>query len=364
MGTAQHTSRQHLVSQVLLAEFTAPEPKGGSQQLLPFDLHHPGRVHKRMHPRQCGWFENFVAVDSASVEALWGDVERRVPVAIAAVHAGTPLANPRHAATLRDLIVLHFVRSHHYRDMHTASFERARTRLVAKVTRKYPERLRLEALRESGLHLSGPASLGAFAELLTTSWPYHRRRAALEAVFAGRRLGAPWTLCPSTTDPEQVAEWLTWGSVGMEGVIYKRLSDPYRPAMRGWLKYKPWETTEAIVGAVTGPQRRRARCCSVDTTPPAVCSTSGAPPPWRRPPAIPWQLYCPLPRVNIRGPAGPSQPAEAVARHSTSRSCGPGLVVKVGVEVARDGGGRWRHSARLHRPRPEESPGEVDLFGA
>ncbi|WP_333740873.1 DUF4238 domain-containing protein [Streptomyces sp. IBSBF 2806] len=166
MGTAQHTSPQHLVSQVLLAEFTAPEPKGGSQQLLPFDLHHPGRVHKRMHPRQCGWFENFVAVDSASVEALWGDVERRVPAAIAAVHAGTPFANPRHAATLRDLIVLHFVRSRHYRDMHTASFERARTRLVAKVTRKYPERLRLEALRETGLHLSGPASLGAFAELL------------------------------------------------------------------------------------------------------------------------------------------------------------------------------------------------------
>ncbi len=133
--------------------------------MLPFDLHHPGRVHKRMHPRQCGWFENFVAVDSASVEALWGDVERRVPAAIAAVHAGTPFANPRHVATLRDLIVLHFVRSLHYRDMHTASFERARTRLVAKVTRKYPERLRLEALRETGLHLSGP-SLGAFAELL------------------------------------------------------------------------------------------------------------------------------------------------------------------------------------------------------
>jgi hypothetical protein len=166
VGTAQHTSRQHLVSRVLLAQFTAPEPKGGSQQLLPFDLHHPGRVHKRMHPRQCGWFENFVAVDSASLEALWGDVERRVPAAIAAVHAGTPFANPHHADTLRDLIVLHFVRSRHYRDIHTASFERARTRLVAKVTSKYPEQLRLEALRETGLHLSGPASLGAFAERL------------------------------------------------------------------------------------------------------------------------------------------------------------------------------------------------------
>ncbi|MFF3879408.1 ATP-dependent DNA ligase [Streptomyces sp. NPDC001978] len=34
-----------------------------------------------------------------------------------------------------------------------------------------------------------------------TGWPYARRRAALEALFAGRGLTAPWVLCPSTTDP-------------------------------------------------------------------------------------------------------------------------------------------------------------------
>ncbi|MFD9586178.1 hypothetical protein ACFWBM_15955 [Streptomyces sp. NPDC059980] len=28
----------------------------------------------------------------------------------------------------------------------------------------------------------------------TTSWPYRRRRAALESVFTARRLTAPWTL--------------------------------------------------------------------------------------------------------------------------------------------------------------------------
>lgn len=30
----------------------------------------------------------------------------------------------------------------------------------------------------------------------TTSWPYRRRGAALESVFAARRLSAPWVLCP------------------------------------------------------------------------------------------------------------------------------------------------------------------------
>ncbi|WP_369166407.1 hypothetical protein AB5J49_00190 [Streptomyces sp. R28] len=86
----------------------------------------------------------------------------------------------------------------------------------------------------------------------TTSWPYRRRRTALESVFAARRLSAPWALCPSTTDPDTVREWLTWTSVGMEGVLFKRLDSVYEPSVRGWRKYKVRETTDAIIGAVTG----------------------------------------------------------------------------------------------------------------
>ncbi|WP_286246879.1 hypothetical protein [Streptomyces graminofaciens] len=71
----------------------------------------------------------------------------------------------------------------------------------------------------------------------TTSWPYRRRRAALESVFAARRLIAPWTLCPSSTEADVVREWLTWASVGMEGVVFKRLDDAYKPSVRGWQKY-------------------------------------------------------------------------------------------------------------------------------
>jgi ATP-dependent DNA ligase len=97
----------------------------------------------------------------------------------------------------------------------------------------------------------------------TTSWPYRRRRAALESVFAARQLSAPWALCPSTTDPHTVREWLTWASVGMEGVLFKRLDGVYEPSVRGWQKYKVLETSEAIVGAVTGslaaPQQPAAR---------------------------------------------------------------------------------------------------------
>ncbi|WP_257016316.1 ATP-dependent DNA ligase [Streptomyces sp. Ag82_O1-15] len=86
----------------------------------------------------------------------------------------------------------------------------------------------------------------------TTGWPYRRRRNALEAVFTARRLTAPWALCPSTTDQAVVNEWLTWTTVGVEGVVFKRLNEPYRPGTGAWSKYKVRETTEAIVGAVTG----------------------------------------------------------------------------------------------------------------
>ncbi|MFH8939519.1 ATP-dependent DNA ligase [Streptomyces griseosporeus] len=37
----------------------------------------------------------------------------------------------------------------------------------------------------------------------------------------------------------------------------------------------------------------------------------------------------------------------------------PELVVEVGVDVARDASGRWRHPARWHRPRPDLTPTDV-----
>ncbi|MFC7986374.1 hypothetical protein ACFUT1_31650, partial [Streptomyces sp. NPDC057336] len=61
------------------------------------------------------------------------------------------------------------------------------------------------------------------------------------------------TLCPATTDPATAREWLTWTAAGTEGLCFKRLQEPYRPGQRAWRKYEVRTTTEAIVGAVTGP---------------------------------------------------------------------------------------------------------------
>ncbi|MEU6628450.1 ATP-dependent DNA ligase [Streptomyces parvus] len=88
--------------------------------------------------------------------------------------------------------------------------------------------------------------------------PWERRRALLEGLFADRALSPPWTLCPSTRDPAVAREWLeTWTRApGVEGVVVKGLAQPYRPGARRWLKVRARQTTEAVIGAITGTLSR------------------------------------------------------------------------------------------------------------
>jgi ATP-dependent DNA ligase len=118
-----------------------------------------------------------------------------------------------------------------------------------------------------------------------TGWPYERRRAALEALFAERGLTAPWVLCPSTTDPAVAREWLSWTAAGVAGLCFKRLNEPYRGAVRSWRKYKVRVTTEAMIGAVTGSLTapRTLLLGRYDRA-----GRPAAAPHWPRPPAAPW----------------------------------------------------------------------------
>jgi hypothetical protein len=163
MGAVQQTSQQHLVSQVVLKEFTMPDGSSG-RRLLAFDLHRPERHHKLRSTSGCGWAKDFVAFESASAEQLWGRIEGRVPAALDGIRRGTPFADPDHAEVLRDLVVLHYVRSYQYRQVHTWAFERARANVGPNLVRKLPQQLAREAFRETGLHLTGQEALEAYAE--------------------------------------------------------------------------------------------------------------------------------------------------------------------------------------------------------
>ncbi|MFF9457981.1 ATP-dependent DNA ligase [Streptomyces flaveolus] len=112
-----------------------------------------------------------------------------------------------------------------------------------------------------------------------TAWPYARRRAALEDLFADACLSAPFTLCPSTTDPAIAREWLTWTTVGMEGSCFKRLgSSPVLAPGRGRsTRFVPPPMPSSVRSPA--PPSHRARCCSVGTTTKARCATSAGRPP-------------------------------------------------------------------------------------
>ncbi|WP_260618006.1 ATP-dependent DNA ligase [Streptomyces sp. WAC07149] len=88
--------------------------------------------------------------------------------------------------------------------------------------------------------------------------PYAERRALLENLFAEHGLTAPWTLVPMTTDLAKAREWLqTWTDVsGVEGLVCKGMTTRYLPGYGGWTKIKRRDTSEAIIGAITGTLTR------------------------------------------------------------------------------------------------------------
>ncbi|MCZ4103564.1 MULTISPECIES: hypothetical protein [unclassified Streptomyces] len=108
-----------------------------------------------------------------------------------------------------------------------------------------------------------------------TSRPYAERRAALERLFADCELGPPWALCPSTTDPQVAAEWLSWSAVGMEGLTFKRLTQRYLPGERRWQKYRSRPVRRRSWVRSAAHCRGPPRCCWGDSIPPDGCSTVG-----------------------------------------------------------------------------------------
>ncbi|TKS96326.1 ATP-dependent DNA ligase [Streptomyces lasalocidi] len=196
-----------------------------------------------------------------------------------------------------------------------------------------------------------------------TGWPYERRRGALETLFAERRLVAPLTLCPSTTDPAVARGWLEWTAAGLEGLCFKRLNEPYTGGARTWRKYKVRTTTEAIIGAVTGPLQapRTVLLGRYDTA--GRLQYAG------RSTTLSARFGRALGDVLAR-PTGthPWQGWAFSADWGTPRTLDvvlvePAVVLEVAVDVARDAAGRFRHPARPHRVRTDVDVTQVPLFG-
>ncbi len=157
-------------------------------------------------------------------------------------------------------------------------------------------------------------------------------------------------LTPATTDPAVARSWmLVTIDTGIEGVVAKRLDQPYRPGMRGWQKLRTRITAEAIVGGITGSidaprelilgrhdEHGRLRIAGRTTTLQPATSTRIA--------AV----------LEEQAHAWPERlPAHSWGAPRTAYTrVRPNLVVEVSADLALDGL-RWRHPVRFVRARDD-----------
>ncbi|MGE7387459.1 ATP-dependent DNA ligase [Streptomyces sp. NPDC004126] len=116
------------------------------------------------------------------------------------------------------------------------------------------------AARAAVLAQSLPASYAAFdvlelAGVDVRGRPYERRRALLVDLLLP--LGPPLQPVPMTTDPELARTWYeTLPASGIEGLVVKRLDQPYPAGRRAWRKLRHTSVRDAAVIGYTGTARR------------------------------------------------------------------------------------------------------------
>ncbi|MER6521832.1 ATP-dependent DNA ligase [Streptomyces sp. NPDC001553] len=200
----------------------------------------------------------------------------------------------------------------------------------------------------------------------TVDRPYVERRALLEELFADHGLTAPWTLCPMTTDLATAREWLeSWTDVsGVEGLVVKGMNQRYTQASRGWYKIRRRDTTEAVIGAVTGTLTRPQLLLLGRHDPAgrlrAVGRTVALRPDASRlvgehlaaaAPGHPWT------GVRFAAAWGSRDVLDATLVR-------PDLVAEVSADRAIDRGGVFRHPLRFKRLRTDVTVDDVPRFGA
>lgn len=116
--------------------------------------------------------------------------------------------------------------------------------------RIHPAESRVQKLAEST-----PANLFVFDLLyarrkLLVDQPIEKRREQLEKFFAAAGASERIHLSPATTDRKTATQWFNkFGSMGLDGVMAKRLGEPYHSGDReGMAKVKHLKTADCVVG--------------------------------------------------------------------------------------------------------------------
>ncbi|RYD52545.1 MAG: ATP-dependent DNA ligase [Sphingomonadales bacterium] len=92
-----------------------------------------------------------------------------------------------------------------------------------------------------------PARLMLFDWLADPALTLAKRRKKLEAFYSKHR-SATLRLSPVTEDPATAQRWLDGAGGALDGVVAKRLDEPYRPGERAMRKIKRLRTADCVVG--------------------------------------------------------------------------------------------------------------------
>ena len=123
---AQNEPGQHVVSKVILKQFTEPWGRKGELLLASLDVRHPDRKLVRRGPTGCGKMPNYLSFASSSAEDLWAATETRLHDALEAVRRDGDISDPSDDAVIRDAIALHFVRSIPTAALHQTTWQQCR----------------------------------------------------------------------------------------------------------------------------------------------------------------------------------------------------------------------------------------------
>ena len=190
--------------------------------------------------------------------------------------------------------------------------------------------------------------------------PLSVRRAALVAFHRAAR-SPRLLLSPATTDIEQARAWLHRSGGALDGVIAKRLDEPYRAGERAMIKVKQLRTADCVVGGyretgknmvgslLLGLYDGEGRLDHVGFT----ASFKAAD---RRALAHKLAPYRGGPGFTGDRPGGPSRWNGGEEKPWIALK--PELVVEVIYDQITDG--RFRHGTRFHRWRPDKAPHQCD----
>ena len=223
-------------------------------------------------------------------------------------------------------------------------------------------RLHPAASRVAKLAAETPAMFMAFdclelSKQKLTHDPLGERRLALEQMLAREDEPSLW-LSPATTDRDEALAWLERTGGALDGVIAKRLDQPYQSGERAMIKVKQRRTADCVVGGFRyGRNDRLVASLLLGLYDEAgllhhVGFTSSIAakdrPGWTKE----LEKMTEPPGFTGNAPGGPS-------RWSTDRTAEwqplkPKLVVEVMYDQVTSG--RFRHGTKLLRRRPDKAP--------